>query len=841
MSRPRRFFEPSDDSGQRGPSDEMLAVDAASEMRSMTLLYERWADRLYRYFLLSTADPATAERMMRDLIARLPEDLQRFAGQDRSFGGWLFSRASEVFWREYSLASRVFRTVSRYIPSRTREDHDPTTGSASAPPVVSGFDEITSALAAVPADRREVLGIHFGAELKTVSASEALRLPASLMSSHIQWALQSLGEELDVQNTRRLSEDLADVINQQSLTAQERQHHFSLIHGVFIGELEVEKDEPERAPMLEIGALVGVVVLGLIGIWVWGLITEGDTREHDVASPSAAETTAADDDEPTPTPEPTPDDDADDEMVAEAEDDAVQTTCLAVDGKAHFDRFVRLYNAGEFDELAAMLPDSSEEADDAPPPVMTEDALMQHGGEILTSAEEVLEFLQNRYEAGERWNVLQAFPAEHYRNWHGAAPIEMYQDWKSENPEMSMIIVSGVDWSSDDEPQSLAHGRVVIDCETESLVSWDIQEHPGQQDPEIGASDFLSVMDDLQSGESRTIRARVMAESRPDGGALSLWELGWTEAILDDGAEVEHAEVRTLEGESLVTYVNDGNRWQIDKRGWPVSGDADDEILLPDEIDLVIPWFGEVATVLRDFGGNVNDVTSLRITEDYTDDEIGARERQLELTLSSGVLQSVAVRQDTINGKHLRPEFQILEASRTQDVDESRFALDAEPRFPEIERSEQRFNVPDQELDKLNLISFTVRDDQTEELYRISWNDVEMDLYVRPSRGGLDPQSVPQSIDDSWTNAHAEYDWGTMVWAYRHFAGYPTDAIWDDGRYLFVIAIDRDDVSAEHDWDLDELIEMANALSADRTSISNQASTPTAGGGYGFSRVSAKR
>jgi phosphate uptake regulator len=44
MSRPRRYFEPDNSSSQRGPSDEMLAVDAATELRSLTLLYERYAD-----------------------------------------------------------------------------------------------------------------------------------------------------------------------------------------------------------------------------------------------------------------------------------------------------------------------------------------------------------------------------------------------------------------------------------------------------------------------------------------------------------------------------------------------------------------------------------------------------------------------------------------------------------------------------------------------------------------------------------------------------------------------------------------------------------------------------
>lgn len=818
MSRSRRFFESNDDQAQRGPSDEMLAVDAASEMRSMTLLYERWADRLYRYFLLSTADPEIAERMMRDLIARLPEDLQLFAGQDRSFGGWLFSRASEVFWHEYSPVSRLSRHLSRYIPSRTPDDHDPTAGPVNDQPVVGEFDEIAAALAQVPADRREVLGIHFGARLKTVSASEALRVPASLMPSHIQWALQSLGEHLDVQNTRRLSEDLSDVIQRESLSQQARQHHFSLINGVFAGEVDVETGEPERTPIVEIGALVGVVIVGLLGIWIWGLITEGDTRQHDVASQPEAGI-SSDDSDPTPTPEPSPTGEATDEAVTATDDDnddGADATCMAADGEAQFDRFVRHFNAGDFDGLEAMLPVAEDDRDEDSTPVMVTDTLLHHAGRILNDSDSALAFLEERHEAGERWDVLQALPAQHYGHRRESVPIEMYQDWIQEDPDLSIIIVSGLDWSGADEPRALAAGRAVFNCESEELVSWDMQARTEQHTAEVNAADFVSVMDDLQEGESRSIRARVNVDSRPDGGALSLWDIYWTEAVLNDGSSVEHAEVTNVDGEPLIRYVNDGERWQIDQRGWPLFGDTGDEVDLPDEIDMVVPWFSEVATVLGDFSGRVDDVASLRIAEDYTDDELGARERELGLTISSGIIQSVEVLENTSNDTHLRPEFQILSANRSDDVDESLFALEEEPQFPEIERSEQRYDIDDRIHDKLDLISMSVTDDQTEELYRIAWNDVEMDLYVRPSRGGLDPDSVAQSIDDSWTNAHSEYNWGILVWAYRHFAGYPTDAIWDDGHYLFVISVDPDNVSAEHDWDLDELIELANTLSADQ-------------------------
>jgi hypothetical protein len=179
----------------------------------------------------------------------------------------------------------------------------------------------------------------------------------------------------------------------------------------------------------------------------------------------------------------------------------------------------------------------------------------------------------------------------------------------------------------------------------------------------------------------------------------------------------------------------------------------------------------------------------------------------------------------------------LLSVSRSTEYDEGQFEIETDPRFPELETDAPRYQVPEEDNEKLGLISMTVGSDQKEETYRISWNDVEMDLYVRPSRGGLDPNSVPQSIDDSWTNAYAPYDWGTLVWAYRQFAGYPTDAIWDDGRYQFIIATNREDVSADHDWDLDELIELANLLSVDAGDSPDESGYSGEGGGYGFSRV----
>jgi DNA-directed RNA polymerase specialized sigma24 family protein len=844
MSRSRRFFEQHDARSQHGPSDEMLAVDAATEIRSLTLLYERFADRLFRYFLLCTADPATAERMVRDLLSRLPGELNKFAGQDRSFGGWLFARASDVFWREFSVPSRMYRRVSRFIPQRSGAESSGSDQSAATNQLLSEFDEIAPALRALPPDQREVLGIHFGASLRTAAAAEALRLPASLISSHVQWSLQSLAEHLDVSSTNRLSEDLTDLVRRQSLTGQQRQSHFGLIHGMFFGEVELESDEKERTPIFEIGALVGVVILGLVGIWIWGLITEGDTRQHEVAS-SPPEETASDFDpvstvtpepDPEPTPQPSPETATEDDTAAGAGD--VPGTCGPEEGRGHFDRFISYFNDLNLDALHDSFPADGANGS-SPDSRQSGYLLFVHGDVMLEDRYEIMLFLRERYDVGERWEVLDAVSAEHDRITQSSVALEMYQDWKRENPGQSMIIVRGLDRSGDGAQPEILQGRVIVDCESGQIISWELRDVQGSGSQSVNAGDFVGMMGDLGPGESRTVSARVVAISRVDGGALNAWELTWAESGLEGGATAERVDVTALDGTPIIGYVNDGDRWRIDQRGWIIHGSAENEPPFPDEVGLVLPWIREAARVLQEFDGDLSSASSITINEDFSDETVGGTERRLELSINSGDLSAIRVLESTPNGERARPEIYLISAPGITDQgDPGRFSIESDPQFPELDTVAPRFEVPESESDQLDLVSMTIDNDQTSEQYLIRWNQIEMDLIVEPSRGGVNPESVPESIDESWTTAVTSYRWGQLIWAHRQFSGYPTDALWDDGRYRFVLSVDREAIDSDHEWDLQELVALANVLSLDPDDPDDEQVNPSPIGGSGLSRGS---
>jgi DNA-directed RNA polymerase specialized sigma24 family protein len=838
MSRPRRFFEPADHHSQRGPSDEMLAVDAATELRSLTLLYERWADRIYRYFLLSTGDVAVANRMMRDLIARLPEELQRFAGQERSFAGWLFGRASEVFWREYALPNRVYRRVVRYLPKRLGgEDITQADLPSYEPaPQLSGFDEIAGALRTMSPDRREVLGIHFGAGLGTAQTAEALKLPASLVSSHVQWALQDLTGQLGTANNRRFSEELADLVNRESVSGQDRQRHFSLMHGVVLGEVALESDESERAPIFEIAALVGVVLIGLLGIWVWGLVTSGDPQEPELASP-AVEISVDDDPDPTPTvePEPTEEAEAASSLTTEAGN---RGTCLPADGKARFDQFTNAYNAGDFEQLQEMLP-----GDDYENPLFTDEASDDVGPRFLhhdiESADrgEILSYLEERYDLGERWQVLDAYPAEHYRNWYGAAPLEMYQDWKRQYPGFSMILVGGMDWSGASVEEDLATGRVVIDCDTGYVASWDLQPLGEGPRGSVSVNEFLEVMEPLQPGEGREIQALVWAENRADGGLLRSWQVLWSEAAIDESTIVERIDIFTLDEVPLISYISEGDLWTLDRRGWVMS-ESNSDPPLPDEITLATDWLPRFPDQIRafDIPDDALDSDSFELNADVGEDEIGAVTRDLTIEIESGSLHRFWIEESTPTDTRIRPEIRIQSVERGETVDVDRFQAQTEG-APGSDIRVPRYRVPDDDFSQLELVEVIDTGEQDVERYRITWNEVMFDLAVRPSRGGLDVERVPGSFDESWTMATADYRWGKLVWAYRHFAGYPTEALWDDGRFRFELSVDRESIDPENGWSLQELITLADVLSIDLAEqFEIESPSSSGGGGSGYAR-----
>ncbi len=810
----------------------MLAVDAASEIRSLTLLYERYADRLYRYFLFATADHEIAIRMMRDLIQRLPEELQRYSGEERSFAGWLFGLASRTFWEEYSLVSRVYRRASRYLPARVTSSTGKPTPDTESRRTPQGFEDISDALRIMPADQREVLGIRFGARLATAPAAEALRMPASLMASHIERALQMLASQLESTNTTRLSEDLESRSGQQRLPDDLRRDHFALMHARFFGEIQIEEETRERSPVMEVAALVGVVLIGLIGIWVWGLVTPGDQQEHEVQSPPAAMEVA--DDDPTatpeiePTPEPTSEPEQDEQPVALG--DQQSDVCLAAEGKAAFDLFVRSFNDGDFARMREMLPAGSYDHPLAPETAQQTGGLhdfFMHDMTSLSDRDAIISYLRERYGDGERWTVLQAYPAEHYRYWQAAAPLEMYQDWKRENPGLGMVIVAGLDWSGEDNAEQLAQGRVVIDCEAGLVIDWDLHRYDMAFDGPVTVADLLPLAEPPEPGQQHEITARISTGLRQDGGALQTWTLYAATTTTSDGEAARRVEIRMIDHDPAITFVDDGTRWQLDQRGWRMHGGSDTPPW-PEEIALGFPWINEVAYLLSEASIGPDYEGSLTLIEDYSHTAPSSTERLLEIQVREGALQTVRLRERTPDGEHIRPEIRILDVNQSAVSDPDMFRVSMEPRFPELEVGSPRFSAPVDELDALELFDIRADGDQTFETYRMSWNGTEFDLRVRPSRGGLDPASIPEGVDQSWSTAYAEYDYGKLVWAHRHFAGYPTDAIWDDGRYRFELSIDRRALGDDHDWNLDELLEFANEVSARESEASGSSTSQVA-------------
>jgi hypothetical protein len=226
-----------------------------------------------------------------------------------------------------------------------------------------------------------------------------------------------------------------------------------------------------------------------------------------------------------------------------------------------------------------------------------------------------------------------------------------------------------------------------------------------------------------------------------------------------------------------------------------------------------LPWIQAIPEFIRAHREEISPGESVTLSRDLSGSGTGATERWFEVDLEDGRIVASRLREATHNGVSLRPEIQFLRVARSERFDPNDFNVPFEPRFPELEVDAPRFRVPDDQWEQLEVIEMVVGREQAREQYRLKWNEVEFDLIVTPSRGGLDPNSIPDGVDASWVTSIAYYEFGQLVWAHRHFAGYPTDAIWDDGRFRFELAVDRDAISTEHEWNLGRLIDLANALS----------------------------
>lgn len=172
-------------------SDEDLALAARNDARRFEVLYERYADRLYRYALSRTGAPEAAADIVSAAMVGALENLERFDPAKGSFSAWLFTIAG----RRIADWQRTHRRFRRFLAMRWR----PAAPDDSPLDLIDRDEERVAVRAAVERlsdNHREVILLRYIAELHIAEIAVALGISDAAVKMRLNRALKHLANDL---------------------------------------------------------------------------------------------------------------------------------------------------------------------------------------------------------------------------------------------------------------------------------------------------------------------------------------------------------------------------------------------------------------------------------------------------------------------------------------------------------------------------------------------------------------------------------------------------------------------------------------------------------------------
>jgi RNA polymerase sigma-70 factor (ECF subfamily) len=101
------------DDERAASDDRRLVVAAQRDPREFAALYQRYADRVFRYALQRTGSPAVADDILGETMMAAFEGLPGYSIERGSFSGWLFTIAARRLADRHRRRSRFWRAVTR--------------------------------------------------------------------------------------------------------------------------------------------------------------------------------------------------------------------------------------------------------------------------------------------------------------------------------------------------------------------------------------------------------------------------------------------------------------------------------------------------------------------------------------------------------------------------------------------------------------------------------------------------------------------------------------------------------------------------------------------------------
>lgn len=177
---------------EAGPSDAALVASALRDRQQFAPLYERYADRLYRFARDRTGSPTVADDIVGETMLAALEGLSSFDPARGSFAGWLFTIAR----RRLADRQRRRERFRRLIQRAGRPNTD--TGDDILDDTIRWEDArlVRQLLETLPEQDRELVLLRYSAGLNSTEIGEALGISAGAVRTRLSRARQRLSEQL---------------------------------------------------------------------------------------------------------------------------------------------------------------------------------------------------------------------------------------------------------------------------------------------------------------------------------------------------------------------------------------------------------------------------------------------------------------------------------------------------------------------------------------------------------------------------------------------------------------------------------------------------------------------
>jgi len=165
-------------------SDRELIADVANgDEAAFRQLYDRFADRVFRYAYTILRGKHLAEEVAQETMIAVWKGAAKFAGRSK-VSTWIFGIARN---QSYSLVRKEIRT--KRVPDVSLIEPDPAPG-------IHRQEQVARALAQLSDDHREVVFLTFYEGLSYGEIASILDIPAGTVKSRMFYAKRQLGEVL---------------------------------------------------------------------------------------------------------------------------------------------------------------------------------------------------------------------------------------------------------------------------------------------------------------------------------------------------------------------------------------------------------------------------------------------------------------------------------------------------------------------------------------------------------------------------------------------------------------------------------------------------------------------